>query len=132
MRAAEWLLMFSILFFFILFAPDAATFSSTYIKANQIADYAAERMAVEGGWNDSIRQDVEAQMRRVNLDPEVWTIRHTEGRVSYPGEVYFGLQHVYRISAFDVFGEPMKKAMGNRVVLPISVSKKKVSQVIIR
>lgn len=132
MRAGEWLLMFWVFAFFIFFAPDVATYANTYIKANQVADYAAERMAVEGGWNDDIRKDVEAQMRRVNLDPNVWTIRHSEGRVSYPGEVYFGLQHSYRISAFDVFGEPMKRAMGSRVVLPVSVSKQKVSQVIIR
>lgn len=132
MRAAEWLLMFSILFFFILFAPDAATYANTVIKANQVVDYTVERMAVEGGWNDAIRQDVEAQMRRLNLDPDVWTIRHTEGQISHPGEVYFGVQHVYRISAFDVFGEKMSQAMGSRLVLPISVSKQKVSQVIIR
>jgi hypothetical protein len=132
LRAAEWLLMFSILFFFILFAPDAATYANTMIKANQVADYAVERMALEGGWTNAVRQDVEAQMRKHNLDPNVWTVRHTEGRISHPGEVYFGLQHVYRISAFDIFGEKMTEALKNRLVLPISISKQKVSQVIIR
>lgn len=132
MRVAEWVIFAMILLFFTILVPDIIVYATTVQKASQIADYATERMAVEGGWSEEIEDDVQEQMRFRNMDPAAWDVIHTEGQVSNPGSVTFGMATTYRISAFDILGEPVVNMMGDSLKLPIRVVKQKTSQVYIR
>lgn len=132
MRAVEYVVFITLLAFFFFLMPDMIQFTKIKYKANQVADFAVERMAVEGGWSEDVADAVQNELRRQGLNPDRWDVEHTAGRVGAPGTVYLKMQRDYHITAFNVFGEQMGRALGDVLTVPIVAQKVQASQVYVR
>lgn len=132
MRAVEYVVFITILAFFFFLMPDMIQYAKVTFKANQVADFAVERMAIEGGWSEEVAEAVQNELRRHNLDPDRWQVEHTAGRVGAPETVYLRMERDYHITAFYVFGESMGRALADVLTLPVVAQKVQASQVYIR
>lgn len=132
MRAVEYVVFITLLAFFFFLMPDMIQFTKVTFKANQVADFAVERMAVEGGWSEDVADAVRNELKRQKLDPERWHVEHTSGRVGAPGTVYLKMSRDYHITAFNVFGEAMGRALADVLSVPIVAQKVQASQVYVR
>lgn len=126
------LILLPVMLFALFFGPDMVNYGRWYLKADQLCDFAVEQMSINGGWNQQVETEVEREAARLGIQPGKWVARHTEGRVSFPEKLSYGIDSRYHVRAFDVFGTKMKEAMGNVVYLPISISKNRVSEINVR
>ena len=132
MRAVEYVVFITILAFFFFLMPDMIQYAKVSFKVNQVADYAVERMAIEGGWSADVADAIQNELARQKLDPDRWEVEHTSGRVGAPETVYLKMSRDYHITAFNIFGESMGRALADVLSVPIVAQKVQASQVYIR
>ncbi|WP_025028928.1 DUF4320 family protein [Caldalkalibacillus mannanilyticus] len=136
MRSAEWLIYIIIFSFFMFMIPDIINYGQAYIKANQVADYVVERMAIEGGWSDDLEKEYKKRMENLGLEPDKWKMEHNHENLtekitrSNPEGVKFKLWTFFRFSAFNILGSDIADKM--QLVYPVAVSKEKMSQLQVR
>lgn len=131
-ETAPKLILIPLILFVVFFSRDIFNYTKWTLKAQDLSSYSVEQMSVSGGWNEEVAQKVEAKAVRLGIDFEKWQIRHTEGTVSAPGIVTFGLDTRYHVTAFSVFGKRMEEIMRDVSYLPIVSQKETVSQIYAR
>ncbi|MET1174605.1 hypothetical protein [Paenibacillus amylolyticus] len=129
MQSPEKLLWIPFLAFFLFFTPDMITYGQWQWKANQLTDFAVERMAASGGWTATVEEEVSSKMKQMGFDKDKWIIYRTDGVVKAPGNVQFQISSKYHLRAFSILGEKMHKAMGDSTVLTVLANQQKSSQI---
>jgi len=129
MQTPERLMWIPVLAFFLVFFPDMILYGQWVWKANEITDFAVERMAAGGGWTAEVEEEIEQKFVDESVDPDAFEISHTEDIVKAPNLVYYEMKTKYRVRAFAIFGTGMAEAMGETTLLDINERKTKASQI---
>lgn len=129
MTTPERIIWLPILCFFLLFGPDMVLYGQWVWKANEITDFAIERMAAGGGWTSTVEEEIADKFAEEQVDPSAFEINHTEDIVKAPNLLFYEMKTKYRVRAFAVLGQGMANSMGDRTLLNIDVKKTGASKI---
>lgn len=114
-------LLFIIIFSAIaMLGPDTVSIAQHTWKAHELTEYATEKMSAGGGWTSNVQSLVQAKMNDLHINPDNWSIKHTDGVVKGYGDVYFSMETKYAVRAYAMLGKPVVESLGDATLVRIS------------